>query len=90
MIYFDDPKTNSFQVDTGPILVPDFKIEGESAIDRLEIAHIAYNRLDRAEFIFRRPTPIEGEDGNTLCQVLHYTEVREDPAVTQILTGEDA
>ena len=83
------PKTNSFQVDTGPILVPDFKIEAERVIDRLEIAHIAYNRLDLAEFIVRRPTPIEDEDGKTLCQVLHYSEVREYPAVTQMLTGEN-
>ncbi len=84
------PKTNSFQVDTGPVLVPDFKIEAEHVIDWLEMAHIAYNRLDRAEFILRRPTPIEDEDGKTLCHVQHYSEVREDPAVTQILTGEDA
>lgn len=83
------PKTNSFQVDTGPILVPDFKIEGDRVIDRLEMAHIAYNRLDRAEFILCRPTPIEDEAGKALCQVLHYSEVREDPALTQILTGED-
>jgi len=83
------PKTNSFQVDTGPVLVPDFKIEAERAIDRLEMAHIAYNRLDRAEFILRRPMPIEDEDGKTLCHVLHYSEVREDPAVTQILAGEN-
>lgn len=84
------PKTNSFQVDTGPVLVPDFKVEAERAIDRLEMAHIAYNRLDRAEFILRRPAPIEDEDGKALCHVLHYSEVREDRAVTQILTGEDA
>ena len=61
----------------------------ERAIDRLEMAHIAYNRLDRAEFILRRPTPVEDNDGKPLCHVLHFSEVREDRAVNQILAGED-
>jgi hypothetical protein len=82
------PKTNSFQVDTGPLLVPDFASQAERAIDRLEMAHVAYNRLDRAEFILRRPTPITDSDGKTLCQVLHYSEVCEHPARNGLLAGE--
>ena len=82
------PKTNSFQVDTGPLLAPDFKAEANHTIDRLEMAHLAYNRLDLAEFILRRPTPIEDDGGRELCQVLHYSEVREQPANHLILAGE--
>ena len=82
------PKTNSFQVDTGPLLVADFSSEEQHAINRLAMAHVAYNRLDRAEFILRRPTPIKDNDGKPLCHVLHYSEVREDRAVNEILTGE--
>ena len=82
------PKTNSFQVDTGPLLVADFSSQTERAIDRLEMAHVAYNRLDRAEFILLRPTPIQDEQGKQLCQVLHYSEVREDKAENVILAGE--
>lgn len=82
------PESASFQVDTGPLLVPDFTADTERAIDQLEMAHIAYNRLDRAEFILRRPTPITDESGHALCTVLHYSEVREYPAQTQILSGE--
>ena len=78
---------STFQVDTGPLLVPDFAAEEPKAIDRLEMAHVAYNRLDRAEFILRRPTPITDANGRELCQVLHYSEVRECPARTQILAG---
>jgi hypothetical protein len=84
------PKTNSFQVDTGPLLVPDFKANEPQTIDRLEMAHIAYNRLDRAEFILRRPTKIKGPDDQTLCEVLHYSEVREDLANNVILAGKRA
>ncbi len=81
------PKTNSFQVDTGPLLVPDFKSQQERAIDRLEMAYVAYNRMDRAEFILRRPTPVPGEKGETLCHVLHYAEVREDTAVNELFAS---
>lgn len=83
------PETPSFQVDTGPLLVPDFSAKGESIIDRLEMAHIAYNRLDRAEFIIRRPTPISDKTGAEVTKILHYTEVREYPARTQMLGGDD-
>jgi hypothetical protein len=81
------PITNSFQVDTGPLLVPDFDANVTKTIDRLEMAHVAYNRLDRAEFILRRPTPIEDDDGKELCRVLHYSEVQEHSAVNLILAG---
>jgi len=83
------PENASFQVDTGPLLVPDFDSAEPNAIDRLEMAHVAYNRLDRAEFILRRPTPICDADGTELCRVLHYSEVREHPASTQMLSGDD-
>lgn len=83
------PETPSFQVDTGPLLLPDFAAPAGSSIDRLEMAHIAYNRLDRAEFILRRPTPITDKEGKEVNRILHYSEVRTYPARTQILTGED-
>jgi len=84
------PKTNSFQVDTGPLLVPDIKANEQKPNDRLEMAHVAYNRLDRAEFILRRPTKIKAKDGGTLCEALHYSEVREDRAENSILAGQRA
>jgi hypothetical protein len=84
------PKTESFQVDTGPLLVPDFTTNVTRPIDGLEMAHVAYNRLDRAEFILRRPTPVLDENGKPLCEVLHYSEVRELSARTQIFGGESA
>ena len=83
------PKSDSFQVDTGPLLVPDLASNAPKAIDRLEMAHVAYNQLDRAEFIIRRPTPITDAEGREVCRVLHYSEVHEIPARTVILAGED-
>ena len=69
------------------MLVPDFSAPADRAIDRLELAHIAYNRLDRAEFILRRPTSITDADGKALCQVLHYSESVEHPARNEMLAG---
>ncbi|MBG88533.1 MAG: hypothetical protein CMO80_16755 [Verrucomicrobiales bacterium] len=81
------PKTNSFQVDTGPILVPDHESKADEPINRLEMAYVAYNRLDRAEFILRRPTPINNEEGQPLCEVLHYSKVREEKARNVLLAA---
>jgi hypothetical protein len=82
------PESGAFQVDTGPLLVPDFGSPAAPAIDRLELAHVAYNRLDRAEFILRLPTPVVDKTGRELCRVPHYSEVKEYRVHTQILTGE--
>ena len=79
-----------FQVDTGPVLVPDFTSEAQRDIDRLEMAYIIYNRLDRAEFILRRPTPIMDATGREAARALNYSEVREYPARTWILSGQIA
>lgn len=83
------PETPSFQVDTGPLLLPDFAATTGSPIDRLEMAHIAFNRLDRAEFILRRPTPVSDKEGKEVSRVLHYSELRAYAVRTVILTGED-
>lgn len=69
------PERKRFQVDTGPLLLPDFASTAEHWIERLDMAHVAYNTFDRGEFIIRRPTPVL-RDGSEVCSVLHYSEVR--------------
>ena len=87
------PENASFQVDTGPVLVPDLSAKADCEIDRMEMAHIAYNHRfydRRAEFILRRPTPVTDDGGRTVTQVLHYSEIREYPARTVLLAGDDS
>lgn len=55
-------------------------------IDRLGMAHVAFNRFDRTEFIIRRPPPID-ESRPAGPRTLHYAEAHEYPATNQILTG---
>ena len=83
------PEDNSYQIDTGPLLVPDFDLDQASAIDRLEMAHVAFNHKapELAEFILRQPTPVMDETGRELCRVLHYSKVRVDSARNTLLAG---
>ena len=67
--------------------MPDFSCKAKNTIDRLEMAHVAYNRLDKAEFIIRRPTPITDKAGKDLARVLHYSEARAYPATNVMLAG---
>jgi hypothetical protein len=57
-----------YQVDTGPVLLPDFAGEAGSLIERLQSAFVAHNCRDWAEFIVCAPTPLT-ED----MRVHHYS-----------------
>lgn len=68
------PPAGRFQVDVGPILVPDFSCTSteDLIVDRLRLAFVLYNRLDEVEFAIREPTVVsEGRSGKTL----HYSKV---------------
>jgi len=60
----------SYQVDTGPIIVPDLTRTVELEIERMELAFVAWNRLDRAELIVQQPTAIGEQTAG------HYSEIR--------------
>ncbi len=66
------PPESRFQVDVGPILFPDFESEEERPVQRLQLAYVMYNQLDRAEFSIRVPTRVkEGQSAVTQ----HYSKV---------------
>ncbi|MGN6361751.1 MAG: hypothetical protein ACTHNK_15310 [Thermomicrobiales bacterium] len=75
-----------FQVDTGPLIVPDLAAPEEHWIDLFSLAHIIYNTFDRAEFICRRPTPIM-VDGREVASTQHYSAVRVYPARHTLLAA---
>lgn len=83
------PKDNSYQIDTGPLLVPDYDLDQAEVIDRLEMAHVAFNHKapNLAEFILRQPTPVMDESNRELCRVLHYSKVRVHSARNTLLAG---
>ena len=70
-----NPTKTRFQVDTGPILFPDFTREATDLIDHFYIAHIVYNTFDWAEFILRKPTPIL-INNKEVSKVDHYSDIQ--------------
>ncbi len=69
-----------YQTDTGPILFPDLDCEPHELLSRVELAFMASNAPDWAEFIVRVRTPIAGE-----VDVYHYSKaVRLDGIVNEL------
>jgi hypothetical protein len=64
-----------WQVDTGPILLPDFGVESDLLVGKLGLAYIVFNTGTRAEVLERRPTPI-GAAGSAAVRTTHYSAVR--------------
>jgi hypothetical protein len=61
-----------YQVDTGPILVPDEEAcDGRHAISQCRLAFIAHNSLGCTELLVNVPTPVGAE-----ISVNHYSQVR--------------
>jgi hypothetical protein len=58
-----------YQTDTGPVLMPDFSREPDDLITGLEMAFVAFNSPDWAEFVVRVPTSV-GEG----IEVYHYSK----------------
>lgn len=75
--------TKRFQVDTGPLLLPDFASTAQRAVEKFSFGHVCYNTFDRAEFVVRQPTPVV-IDGKDVCQVMHYGRIVAMPAKNEI------
>jgi len=48
----------AYQVDTGPILLPDFTSPKARMVERFVLAFVAYNRPDEAWFVIQEPTAV--------------------------------
>ena len=64
-----------YQVDTGPIIVPDFTSTAEPVIARFDLAHVVYNLFDRGELILRKPISVgEGASRTSVTDYSHRVE----------------
>jgi len=65
---------NVYQVDTGPVLVPDFASSRERMVERFDLAYVAYNTPDEAYFVIQEPIAIDPQqpDGP---MVSHYSRI---------------
>jgi len=75
------PAGPRFQVDTGPLLLPDFASTAARIIERFDLAHVVYHRFDQAEFILRWPTQV-----GTDAAVTDYSTIQTFPARNTIFS----
>lgn len=78
---------NLYQVDTGPVAFPDFKMEVERHIERLSPAYVAYNAPDFADFVVQQALPIVVK-GREVARVTHYSGLVSLPAKTRVIAVE--
>jgi hypothetical protein len=62
-----------YQTDTGPVLLPDLSREPDELIEGMELAFVAFNSPDWAEFIVRTKQPVsEGISVYHYCKAVRY------------------
>ncbi len=62
-----------FQVDTGPLLLPDLDWRGDLRVECFRRAFVAYNTFEGADFVAQRPTPTS--DTDAAVRVYHYSKM---------------
>jgi hypothetical protein len=63
--------TGDWQVDTGPVLLPDLTVPPDQWSAKLRLAFVAFNAPDWAEFLVDEPTPVR-ENQKEVAKVYHY------------------
>ncbi len=59
-----------YQVDTGPVALPDLTKRYQRQIECLSLAYVAFNAPTFSDFVVEQPTPVTGTEG---CRVYHYS-----------------
>lgn len=77
-----------YQVDTGPVALPDLGRRYEPRVDCVRLAFVAFNAPHFADFVIEQPTGV-AVDGHECCQVLHYSHPISLPARNTLLALED-
>jgi hypothetical protein len=82
------PDRRMYQVDTGPIALPDLARRYEPRVECLRLAFVAFNAPHFADFVIEQPTPVI-EDGQERAQVFHYSLPISLPAKNTLVAVED-
>lgn len=78
-----------YQVDTGPIALPDLSKRYEPRIDSLRLAFVAFNAPHFADFVIEQPTKVIEEEQEK-CQIHYYSGPISLKAKNTLLAVEDA
>ncbi len=61
-----------WQVDTGPVLLPDLSVPAEEWSKTIRLAYIAFNAPDWVDFVVEEPTPLDPEVKSGQ-KIMHYS-----------------
>ncbi|MEZ6073630.1 MAG: hypothetical protein R3C10_25970 [Pirellulales bacterium] len=75
-----------YQVDTGPIALPDLSKRYNAAIDSLSLAFVAFNAPGFADFVIEQPTPLNDDAG--AAETYHYSQPISLPAQNRLYAAE--
>jgi hypothetical protein len=76
------PARNLYQVDSGPVALPDLSQRRACPVEGFRLAFVAFNAPDFVDFVVEVPTCIPGPKGD--CMVYHYSELLTLPAVNTL------
>lgn len=82
------PDKQMYQVDTGPVCLPDLGRRYQPPVDCLRLAFVAFNAPHFADFVIEQPAPIL-DDGQERAQTLHYANPISLAAKNSLLAIED-
>ena len=71
-----------YQVDTGPVALPDLSERHDRQVDGIGLAYLVFNAPDFADFVIEAPTTV-GEDGEEV-QIHHYSQLLSLPAENRL------
>jgi hypothetical protein len=66
------PETGKYQVDTGPVVLPDLSLPLDRQPHGFALAFVAFNTPHAADFVIEAPTTVTNAAGQT-CQIYHYS-----------------
>lgn len=74
-----------WQVDTGPIALPDLTRRFEPPVDSVRLAFAVFNATHFCDFVIEQPTPVL-RDEQEVCEVYHYSNPVSFPAKNRVLS----
>ena len=80
-----DRDNNIYQVDTGPLALPDLTRREDSPLGTVRLAFVAFNQPHFADFVIEQLTPITKDDAE-VAKVYHYSNPISLTASNRILT----
>lgn len=74
-----------WQVDSGPIALPDLSRRFEPPVDSVRLAFAVFNAPHFCDFVIEQPTPVLRDEQN-VCEVYHYSNPVSFPAKNRVLS----